>query len=245
MVTGLLSAFFALSYTSLIFGGEMAQLSPSALGYFLQGALIVGLVTALFSSLPGTIATVQDVPAAMYAVVSAAIVTRMAERATPDQIFATVVMGLVLTSAVVGLGFWALCAAKLGNLVSYVPYPVTAGFLAGVGIYLIVGAIQISTGVPVAWENATRFATLDMASLWLPTFICGLTLFWLMWRFHNPFVLPGFLLASPAGVSPDYHPAPCGNCRAWACWPWSTGRYCSYRSVESDLSLWSAASACS
>ena len=70
VVTGLLSVFFAISYTSLIFTGDLAEFLPTAIAYFIQGALIIALITALFSSLSGSIATVQDVPAAMYAVIA-------------------------------------------------------------------------------------------------------------------------------------------------------------------------------
>jgi len=199
VVTGLLSVFFAISYTSLIFTGDLAGFQPIALAYFIQGALIIALVTALFSSLPGAIATVQDVPAAMYAVITATIVGRMTGVSTSAEMFATVMAGLVLTAVVVGLGFWILGAAKLGNLVSYIPYPVTASFLAGVGLYLIVGAVQITAGMPVTWANAENLIAPATAAHWLPAALFGALLFLLTRRFRHPFVLPGFLVAVIVG----------------------------------------------
>jgi len=195
VVTGLLSIFFAVSYTSLIFAGELAGFLPAVISYAVQGALIIGLVTALFSSFPGAIGSVQSTPAAMYAVLATAIVGRMAGLATPEAMFATVLAGLMLTAMVAGLGLWLLGAARLGNLASYIPYPVTAGFMTGVGLYLMVGAVQITTGAPVAWSHVRGL--LDPATLmhWLPAVIFGALLFGLTRRFRHPFVLPIFLAA--------------------------------------------------
>lgn len=199
VVTGLMSVFFAISYTSLIFNGDLVEFRPTAIAYFIQGALIIGLITALFSSLPGSIATVQDVPAAMYAVITATIVARMTGVSTPAEMFATVLAGLVMTAIIAGLGFWLLGTAKLGNLVSYIPYPVTAGFLAGVGLYLIVGAVQITAGMPVTWANAGNLIAPATAAHWLPAALFGGLLFLLTRRLRHPFVLPGFLVAVIVG----------------------------------------------
>jgi SulP family sulfate permease len=194
-VSGLVSTFFALSYASLIFTGDLTEFLPTAIGFFIQGALLVGLMTALFSSLAGAIATVQDVPAVMYAVLATAIAGHMAGSATPEELFATVLAGLMLTSIIIGLGFWALGAANLGNLVAYIPFPVTAGFLAGVGIFLIVGAIQITAGIPITLANTGVLLSAPIAIHWLPAALFGTILFLSMRRWNHPLVLPLLLIA--------------------------------------------------
>jgi hypothetical protein len=44
IISGLLSSFFAISYASLIFTGELSRFVSSGAAFFLQGALIMGLI---------------------------------------------------------------------------------------------------------------------------------------------------------------------------------------------------------
>jgi SulP family sulfate permease len=194
IISGLLSSFFAISYASLIFTGELAKFVPSAAAFFLQGALIVGLISALLSSYRGAISTVQDVPAAMFAILAATLVDRMAGNASPEAIFATLVAGLSLSAFSIGLGFWVLGVAKLGGLVSYIPFPVTAGFLSGVGLYLILGAIQIATGISFSWSNIFSLMEPHALLRWIPAGALGMICFLVTHRYRHPSVLPAFLL---------------------------------------------------
>ncbi len=217
ITTGLLASFFAISYTSLIFVGDLSGYTSTVVALFIQGALIIGLVSALFSSFQGAIATVQDVPAAMYAVLAATMVGRMEGVATAEEMFATLVAGLILTALLVGVGFWVLGSARLGNLIWYIPFPVTAGFLSGVGIYLIIGAIQIATGVPFDWAQAYRLFEPTTLAQWFPTVVSGGVLFILTRRFRHPYVLPIFLVTLIIGfqiwTTIAYPPS---NSSAWA-----------------------------
>ena len=194
VIAGLLSSFFAISYASLIFTGELAKFVPNAAAFFLQGALIMGLISGLLSSYRGAISTVQDVPAAMFAILSATLVDRMAGNASPEAMFATLVAGLSLSAFSIGLGFWVLGVAKLGDLVWYIPFPVTAAFLSGVGLFLIMGAIQIATGISFSWSNIFSLIEPNALLCWIPAGVIGLICFLLTRRYRHPSVLPAFLV---------------------------------------------------
>jgi SulP family sulfate permease len=193
-ISGLLSSFFAISYASLIFTGELARFVPIAAAFFLQGALIMALISALFSSYRGAISTVQDVPAAMFAILAATLVDRMAGSASPEVMFATLVAGLGVSAFCIGLGFWVLGVAKLGGLVWYIPFPVTAAFLSGVGLYLILGAIQIATGISFSWSTISSLMAPHALLRWIPAAAIGLVCFLLTRRYRHPGVLPAFLI---------------------------------------------------
>lgn len=199
VISGMLSSFFAISYASLIFNGALSEFVPIAAAFFLQGALIMGLISALFSSYRGAIATVQDVPAAMFAVLAANLVERMAGNTSHEAIFATLIAGLVLAAVSIGLGFWVLAIAKMGGLVWYIPFPVTAAFLAGVGIYLIAGAIQIATGISISGASVSRFMQPEALQGWIPASLLGLICFFLTRRYRHPGILPAFLVAVIVG----------------------------------------------
>ena len=194
VISGLLSSFFAISYASLIFTGELAKFVPSAAAFFLQGALMMGLISGLFSSYRGAVSTVQDVPAAMFAILAATMVDRMAGNASPEAMFATLVVGLSLSAFSIGLGFWVLSVAKLGGLVWYIPFPVTAAFLSGVGLYLIMGAIQIATGISFSWSTINSVLEPHALLTWIPASVIGLICFLLTHRYRHPSVLPAFLV---------------------------------------------------
>ncbi len=192
-ISGLLSSFFAISYASLIFTGELSRFVSSGAAFFLQGALIMGLISALFSSYRGAISTVQDVPAAMFAILAATLVDRMAGNASPEAMFATLVAGLALSAFSIGLGFWVLGVSKLGGLVWYIPFPVTAAFLSGVGLYLILGAIQIATSISFSWTNISSLMAPHALQRWVPAVFMGLTCFLLTRRYRHPGVLPAII----------------------------------------------------
>jgi SulP family sulfate permease len=84
----------------------------------------------------------------------------------------------------------------LGNLVSYLPYPVIGGFLAGTGILLVFGAFQVMTGRNVTLLNLAPLFQNGAWWFWLPGVIFAVVLFWLVMKVSHYLVLPGVLVAA-------------------------------------------------
>src|ERR671928_78109 len=61
-----------------------------------------------------------------------------------------------VSSVCTGTFFVALGAFHLGRLVRFVPFPVIGGFLSGTGWLIVLGAMQVLTGVNPTVENAGR-----------------------------------------------------------------------------------------
>src|SRR6476469_3026304 len=73
----ILEVIFVISFTALIFSGQMSNQLPKALGFILLGnALLIGL-TALLSSYPVSIGVAQDTPGAVLGVVATTVVTAL------------------------------------------------------------------------------------------------------------------------------------------------------------------------
>ena len=59
---------------------------------------------------------------------------------------ATIIVAIMATTTFAGLFLLLLGRLKLGNLMRYIPYPVTGGFFAGIGYIFIQGGLTVASG---------------------------------------------------------------------------------------------------
>jgi len=168
LVVGLLIIVIQLSLASLIFSGPLAAFAPQASGFTLFGTFVMCLVVALFSSFPSAICVPEDAPAAVMASVAAGIAVSLAGEADPRASYVTIGAAMALSTMGTGALFLLLGRFQLGNLVRYMPYPVVAGFLAGVGWLLTVGGMGIMTGGLHGLADLPRLFSVEQLRLWLP-----------------------------------------------------------------------------
>ncbi len=196
LVIGILEVALAISFAALIFSGPLAAYVPFGIGYALAGAIIGGALIALFTSLPGLIGGNQDVPAAIMALMSVAIVEMMPVSATTEEAFITVTVAIALTTLLTGLFFLATGYFRLGDMARFLPYPVVGGFLAGTGWLLITGAVSLLAELPVELSQLPALFTADVLWRWLPALLLALLIMLLMNRFDHYLLLPLLLLIS-------------------------------------------------
>src|SRR5512142_374222 len=82
LVLGAIDLPTVISFAILIYSGELAPFSGAGTGMILFGGLIVQLIIALTSSMPGTLGGPQDSPAAILSLMAVAILTQMAGAST-------------------------------------------------------------------------------------------------------------------------------------------------------------------
>lgn len=198
LVVGSSSIFYHISLAALIFSGALSPFVSNGIGLILFGSAVLGIVVAVFSSLPGMIAAVQDSPAAIFAVVTAAMVASMPAGASPEQIYLTVVAALSLTSILTGLLFFLLGRFRLSSFVRFVPYPVVGGFLAGTGWLLVKGALRVMTDLPLHISDVPALFQLNMLVRWLPGAVFAGALIAITRRFKSPLIMPSLLVAAVA-----------------------------------------------
>jgi len=168
LVVGLLLIVIQLSLASLIFSGPLAAFAPQASGLTLFGTFVMCLVVALFSSFPTAICVPEDAPAAVITSVAAGIAVSLAGEADPRAAYVTIGAAMVLSTMGTGALFLILGRFQLGNPVRYMPYPVVAGFLAGVGWLLTVGGMDIMTGGLHGLADLARLFSAEQLRMWLP-----------------------------------------------------------------------------
>lgn len=199
-VIGVLAVVYSISYAALIFAGDLSQFVANGIGLTLFGTFILGLVTTLRASVAGLIPSVQDAPAAILGVVAAALAGSMPATASAEELFATVVAVMVLTSVLSGACSLGMGWFRLGRLVRFMPYPVIGGFLAGTGWLLVTGSLGLMSGIPFAL-TAGHFAALFAPPIlikWLPGLVFAVLLLILLRRYQHMLLMPGMLLAAIA-----------------------------------------------
>lgn len=196
LIVGILEVVLAISFAALIFGGPLRPFLVNGIGITLIGAIACGTVVTLLTSAPGTAAGSQDIPSAIMAVVVATIAASAIGDTTGAAVFSTVVVAIALTTMLSGVFFYFLARFRIGQLVSYLPYPVVAGFLATTGWLLVLGGINIMVDVTPGLDNINFLLGPTQLVRWLPGLLFGGLILVALERIDNVFSLPVLLAGS-------------------------------------------------
>ncbi len=139
VVGGILDVVLAVALAALVFSGGLADQLVSGLGFFLFGTVAIGAVLGLTSGYPAMLGGPQDNTSAILAVAAAA----MAAELAPSDGLATVIAFFAVASLVVAVVLVALGTLRLGVLVRFLPFPVVAGLLAGTGLLIVIGSVDL------------------------------------------------------------------------------------------------------
>lgn len=178
VMLGLISTVLSLSFAALLFGSGGLPEFQSGISVLLVTAVVATLVFGLFSSGSGVAATVLPGTVAMTAALLAG--------QSVDQEHARFVMaGVALFSALFMLG---LGQSGAGRVIRYLPLPVMAGLLAGIGWLFAYG------GIKLAQPDLLSVAGVTSPTLWLVLAFAAL-LFLGQKKLGGSLVLPtGFLI---------------------------------------------------
>ena len=136
-------------------------------GVGIAAAMISSIVISLSTALIGGMPAVVSGPKGPTALIFASLLTRFAVLPGIAESSPTDVQSILsLTFFVIflsGLMQLLLGTARLGNLIKFIPYPVTAGILNGTAIIIIVGQLGDLIGAPDALTPATVVPALRAA----------------------------------------------------------------------------------
>lgn len=147
VVASFVTLAHCLSFSALLFAGELASGLPAALWGFMVATAAVTLLSGAMTTLPPMLAGPRNPAVAVMSVLAGTVAAGChAKGLDGRQAAQHVLVGLAIASTLTGLCIWALGAFRLGQIVRFVPYPVIAGFLAASGWLLIVGGARVATG---------------------------------------------------------------------------------------------------
>ena len=209
VIIGMLEIALAASFGALIFSGDTAGHLSRGIGMGLFSATVGITLTALLTSYPAITGGNQDAPAAIMAVMAAAITAAVAGS---EAQLATIVVVIALTTLATGLFLFVLGTFRLAGLVRFLPYPVVGGFLAGTGWLLLVGGIGTMSRLNFSFTALPALFAPRTLLYWLPGLGLGALLLFASKRIRHYLFMPimivliaaGFyLVAAIAGLSPS------------------------------------------
>jgi len=148
LISGVLATIFAISSASLISGAVGPQITATVIGLALVGTAVLCVVLGAFGQIKGAMPLVQDVPSAALAAILVATLAARDPSASPLSTGDVVALCL-LAGVALALALWLLGTFRLAMVMRFVPRPVLAGFLAGTGYFVTVGALGICLGTVV------------------------------------------------------------------------------------------------
>jgi SulP family sulfate permease len=135
----------AVSVAALLFAQTDPRLMVPGIAVLLMGTLVTGLGGSLFSDHKAAICSPRNGLVPVFAVmVSSIYISFDSQYSIAAE--ATIIAAIMVSTVVVGLFLLLLGRLKLGNLVRYIPYPVTGGFFAGIGYIFIQGGLTVAGG---------------------------------------------------------------------------------------------------
>lgn len=189
-VCGTATVIFHVCVGMIVHSGPLAPFVSEGITMALFGGFAVCLVVALAGRQRGAMAAAVPASAVMLAAIGATI------GAGDDSAFLTAAVTLGIGTMAAGLFFLLLGRLRLSNLLRFVPYSVTAGYISGAGAVLCLAALPLMAG---SLDRQSPASFLEPASWWTSGSgaAFGVALFLATNRWKSIFVRPlGFLLAA-------------------------------------------------
>lgn len=178
---GLVVAYVA--FATFIFSGSLAPYASQGVGLVLFGAFAACLVMATAGGYRGVVAGLSPALVVGMAVIASTM------DASGDALFVSVATSLILCAVLTGICCLTIGRFRLANLVRFVPYPVAAGFVAGIGGAVCLMAMAM-LGAELDWRTLPVLLEPEMLWRWGPGVAYGAALYWATKRWRNPLALP-------------------------------------------------------
>ncbi len=187
-LSSVITVLGTVAFAALIFPGPLAKAVPLAFVTFLVGTVVAALVIGLLSRFYCNLSGAQDQPAAILATFASGLTSMsvLDEGAAISTMFAVI----ILSTASFGLTLLLLGVLRFGKYTQLIPYPVIGGFLAGVGVMVLIATIRFQSGITPTLDNLPQLFSWQTALHWLPSVIAGGLLYWGMNRIRHVLFLP-------------------------------------------------------
>ena len=184
---GLLVAQVA--YGSYIFSGPLAPYASQGVGLVLLGNFAACLIIAIAGGYRGAIAGLSPALVIAMAVIGSSL------DAEGDVLYVTTASALIICAVVTGLCCLAVGRLRLANLVRFIPYPVTGGFVAGIGGSVCLAAMTLM-GADTQWWTIITLLEPGIIWKWIPGVVYGAALYFAIKKWGNPLILPVSVLVA-------------------------------------------------
>lgn len=196
LTTGLLCAALSISFTAIIFTGDLSAYLPLAIGIALLSSVLVCLLGVLFGSSSSMVATTQDAPSVLLALAAISVSKSLGSSSNSEDVFYTVLAVNGLTTIITAIALLMIAKFRLASIVRFIPYPVIGGFLAGTGWLLFNGGMSFLIADQVNWLKPGSLFDLSVLKQWLPAVVFGIGIMIVTAKLKHYLVWPALLLGS-------------------------------------------------
>ena len=198
ILAGTLSGFqgvvVCLALSCLIFAGRLAWSDfPYAVLVVLASAASMSFAAALRSRVP----YLQAGPGIALGAVTAFMVRDMHASFSAEQaahVLPTIAVGVSLAAFVVGLTLWFVGGSGMGKWVRFIPHQVVGGVLAGIGVRVLLAALEFQDAGTPCLERLAGTIDLEVCLAWAPAFVPGVLMFVAARRIRHHLVSPVLFL---------------------------------------------------
>ena len=188
VTTGLGLLVAQVAFATLIFSGALAPYASQGVGLILFGNFAACLIMAITSGYRGLIAGLSP------ALVIGMAAFGRATQAEGEALFVTVSAALMLSAVVTGVSCLVIGQFRLAHLLRFIPYPVSAGFVAGIGGAVCLAAMSLM-GAELRLSGMPDLLAPAALARWAPGVGYGILLYVAVKRWGNPLILPVSVVA--------------------------------------------------
>lgn len=190
LVSGVSLLIGEIALATLVFSGDLAPYLSRGIGLLLFGILAGCVVIALLSGFLGAVSAPAVPTMLMLGVIGASLT------ATGEALFPTMVAIIVVCSLATGASALLIARFRLANLVRFIPYPVSSGFVAGTGGIACWLALSLM-GIRLEPEALAKLFDPLVAANWGVGLAYGLGLYFATQRWNSFLLMPvSFLLVA-------------------------------------------------
>jgi SulP family sulfate permease len=190
VISAVVQIAYCISFAALIFTGDLASGFSLGLAGLIMGTVVTSVVIALTSTFSPATGGPDSPAVAVMSVLASSLASVLATKgASNTEIIINVLVALSVSTLLTGVFLFGIGALKLGQWLRFVPYPVIGGFLAGSGILLITGGMEVVTQTnltlsPSSWEplfsplyvpqiviGALFAISIPLIGRWVPSFL--------------------------------------------------------------------------
>ena len=182
----------AVSVAALLFAQTDPHFMVPGIAILLVGTLVTGLGGSLFSDYHAVICSPRNGLVPVFAVMVTSIYASFGSEYSIGA-EATIIVAIMVATLITGLFLLLLGRLKLGNLVRYIPYPVTGGFFAGIGYIFVEGGLTVASSSSPTFSS---FGNSQFLQLVAPAIVLALCLIVGKLFRDNRLSVPGILLVS-------------------------------------------------
>jgi SulP family sulfate permease len=164
LLSGVMRVLGAVSIATLLFPGRLSKFFLIGVSIGVVTVVAANIVGGIRNSIPYVTYSTDYPPIFLFSVVAS---TLFSELPGP-QFVATLFLFIIASSVATGLVFIVVGHFKLSNLARFVPYPVVAGFMAGIGLEIVIQSLGTLARFSLTWDSMPRLFEGDAILHWAP-----------------------------------------------------------------------------